>query len=1028
MTVSTPSDTTITIDLRAREDVPAITDLSRFIQQDALKRLHRLIKEQIGDGEAAAKKVDGKSTDSGLLHNRQHNAIAVLGGRGSGKTTFILNALDLLLSGKAKKNSELTGNADTDLAIPGGDVVRLGVIDPTLIEAKEQILVTVLSRINEKVDAEHRRRRRDETFDENNSAAKDLEAVNERLKALAEGLCLLPGIGGNPLAAESWENPLYVMNNGLRKARSGSALERAFHEYINACLKYLGAKAFVLAFDDIDTDFSSGWPVLEMLRKYITHPKLIVILSGDFSLYSLLVRDRQWAMLRKLHKVDVERQSELRNEVARLESQYLQKVIKPNNRIELLPLNFYWENTSRRETFSIVLSSGETVTLEKMMQALTSHTAFSSNLADLELVAMLVLGQPVRTAMHLLRALDQNGILSEERENRDIRSLHSSLFEVFHSELQSMGLSADRINLAPLMQLPSHIHKFLTDNGLWMDGFRLKPDFQSAPASLAALCLAARFSQSTQQAPSLIIDYLLKICLIREMLIADPDLREKPELLFSFIGLDRQEPAWSVAARTIPVIRYEAELADRRPTLQGTIAVSYRRRYKRSKDKIVGTKVHFGLDETDLIRNVLGSESSEMDKFANSYIKRLEINEDVKDRLKNNSNHVGFLFNTWKSLETRSNASGAALLRMITVEVYSRNGLASAYLSVLPLIGLVGRLLEEQDALSMIKDLGMVLRSYQQPTWGKNTGTAPTDDDDEGDQGSEGEGSHEALQEYAKHLDSWADHATTDLYEAEPLPPYVLAKAWVRFFDTLKKIDDDIPHRDKYAGWLLHRQIVAFLNAILIEEARHRLGGRANGVSLSHPVTTDRFFLRNLRVLPNLREVPLFRALFSCPLWFPYLDPDWTSSGDARAEPSVMQRHVSLYPEFLKVDIGQEDLENFVPISFKTRLGRERDTAFPNLYPLLNSLLVIGRAEWNWEKGKTAGKEDSEDGNDEEGDEDETTDSSSPDAVYEAAEENGVPVIRQVTATPPGEANPQARWKRRRGSTPPTDQNPDQTA
>lgn len=956
MTASTSSDTTITIDLRTREDVPAITVLNRFIQQDALKRLHRLIKEQIGDGEAAAKKVEGKSADSGLLHNRQHNAIAVLGGRGSGKTTFILNALDLLLSGQAKKNSEPTGDADTDFAIPSGDVVRLGVIDPTLIEAKEQILVTVLSRINEKIDAHHRKRRRDEAFEEDNSAAKEMEVVNEKLKALAEGLCLLPGIGGNPLAAESWENPLYVMNNGLRKARSGSALERAFHEYISTCLKYLDAKAFVLAFDDIDTDFSSGWPVLEMLRKYITHPKLIVILSGDFSLYSLLVRDRQWAMLRELHKVDVDHQKDLRNEITRLESQYLQKVIKPSNRIELLPLSFYWENPTRRGDFSITLSSGESATLEKMMQALTAHTAFSSNPADLELVAMLVLRQPVRTAMHLLRALDQNGILSHKLVDRDIRALHSSLSEIFHSELQSMGLSADRINLTPLRHMPNYIHEFLTNNDLWMDGFRLKSDFQSDSASLAALCLAARFGQGTRQAPSLILDYFIKICLIREMLIADPDLSEHPELLFSFIGLDRQEPAWSVAARTIPVIRYESELAERRPTLQGTIAVSYRRRHSRSNKKLVGTKVHFGLDEAELISKGLDAISRDSNRYVYSYTKKLKIDSETKERLKNHSLHVGFLFNTWKRLESRLSSPGTALLRMVTVEVYSRNGLASAYLSVLPLVGLVGRLLEQRDAMSLLKDLGTVLRSYQQPTWKKYVVTASADGD--GDQGTGEEFSEDALAPYADGLDEWAKWAASLLSESEPLPPYVLAKAWVRFFDTLKKIDDDVPHREKYAGWLLHRQIVAFLNAILVEEARHRHGGRASTISLSHPVTTDRFFLRNLRALEESTDLylPLFRALFSCPLWFPYLEPDWTSSGDRAVEPSVMQRHVRNYEQFLQVNVEEEQLEQLLPVTFKVGLGGGQAPSYPNLYPLLNSLLVIGRAEWDWKPGKPFGE------------------------------------------------------------------------
>ncbi|MDQ9533230.1 hypothetical protein RF073_20100, partial [Serratia marcescens] len=49
-------------------------------------------------------------------------------------------------------------------------------------------------------------------------------------------------------------------------------------------------KAFVLAFDDVDTNFQHGRTILETMRKYLTSPQLVLLISGDLDLYGRLVR------------------------------------------------------------------------------------------------------------------------------------------------------------------------------------------------------------------------------------------------------------------------------------------------------------------------------------------------------------------------------------------------------------------------------------------------------------------------------------------------------------------------------------------------------------------------------------------------------------------------------------------------------------------------------------------------------------------------------------------------------------------
>jgi hypothetical protein len=60
-----------------------------------------------------------------------------------------------------------------------------------------------------------------------------------------------------------------------------------------ACKRY-GNVELIIIFDDIDTSLDKGIIILEVLRKYLTTPKIIAVLLGDIELYSTLVRQMQW--------------------------------------------------------------------------------------------------------------------------------------------------------------------------------------------------------------------------------------------------------------------------------------------------------------------------------------------------------------------------------------------------------------------------------------------------------------------------------------------------------------------------------------------------------------------------------------------------------------------------------------------------------------------------------------------------------------------------------------------------------------
>jgi DNA-binding NtrC family response regulator len=84
------------------------------------------------------------------------------------------------------------------------------------------------------------------------------------------------------------------MDRGLKSVKAAKDLETNFNDLVACALKTLEKKAFIITLDDIDVDFRKGWPVLETIRKYLTSPQIIVLLSGDLKLYSKAIRKQQW--------------------------------------------------------------------------------------------------------------------------------------------------------------------------------------------------------------------------------------------------------------------------------------------------------------------------------------------------------------------------------------------------------------------------------------------------------------------------------------------------------------------------------------------------------------------------------------------------------------------------------------------------------------------------------------------------------------------------------------------------------------
>ena len=291
-------------------------EFGNLIHQREFNRVIELIDDRISN--VPLSKHTEKDKNS---RQRYNDTISILGSRGSGKTSFLLSLLKFYKADEKRKDKAEV----------------LGIIDPTLIEEKGHVFLTIISMIEETVCRK---------LNLNDCSPNDTDYCikkewKDRLRKLADGLPSINGVGLG-MNDTNWQDAEFIMDRGLKSVKAAKDLEANFNELVAFALTTLDRKVFIITLDDIDVDFLKGWPVLETIRKYLTSPQIIVLLSGDLKLYSKAIRKQQWKNFGKALLINegerLRKKFEYNDLVTEMESQYMQKVIQPSNRIRLTTL------------------------------------------------------------------------------------------------------------------------------------------------------------------------------------------------------------------------------------------------------------------------------------------------------------------------------------------------------------------------------------------------------------------------------------------------------------------------------------------------------------------------------------------------------------------------------------------------------------------------------------------------------------------------------------------------------------------
>jgi hypothetical protein len=458
-----------------KPNLPGSIDNNAFVQQSLKSQL-------IMDIEAVILKGDDKQINSIINHDIQNKVVSeagrqlffIDGTRGAGKTTFMN---DIVCHFNNSRN-----------------IHALRCIDPTKLPQVEPILVTVIAQLNTEVTKKIK-----SISGWSSEYTSEKDEWQKCLQNISRAICLL----GNKEYTKDFFDESLELNSILADASDGLGLEEQFSKLLQQACNILQCHAILVAFDDIDTQFNTGWQVLEAIRKYFNSPRLIVLMTGDLRLYSQLIRGKQYGnydtVMLKEEATDAERLNRSVM-VNHLEQQYLIKLLPVHRRINLQSL--YQLVTEKNELISILTTNETEGRKVRVIKPL--HVAVNEMLADglhlrqgtdLDLYADEILKQPIRLVIQLLQRYYQQKEIKSNKPCSDIfcEAIRSTML----GSIYKAGLTYDSTD-AHVGVIAKDIFNYTLMDGDTNTGFYLRPQSESEVLRSSAIYLASMVSKATE--------------------------------------------------------------------------------------------------------------------------------------------------------------------------------------------------------------------------------------------------------------------------------------------------------------------------------------------------------------------------------------------------------------------------------------------------------------------------------------------------------------------------------------------------
>lgn len=703
------------------------------------------------------------------------------GTRGAGKSTFLRAAFKDLSEQKS---------VTVRLA-------QLAYIDPSRLENGEIVLLYVLKALKDAIDKCGPNLRQEQSYQE----------FRNNFKKLAGGLKLFAK-DHHPL---QHFDPDLFLDHGLDLAGHSTELRRHLHEVFDRACGLLGVGALLLAFDDADTNAGHARKVLECIRNYLDTPRLVILVTGDMELYSLLVRDHFFDNLRhsSYDQDEVRHQQRVRM-VDHLEDQYLLKLFPIQRRYQLRPLGSLLKDSSN----DYALEYGESFTNRSprtALEELIRRGLRIKNWTDIVLYREFLLQQPLRAVLQMLsRCAPQ--LSDTDKKGKEAQGWNENISEALRKSLRSMALGS--------------LYKYNVD----VDALANK----DLPALIGAVFeLALRDGDFDTAA------YLRP--------------QTKDEDLKSCFTAMAAEVAWQCAAKPSSAIQY---------MLAGPGSVSlFGKELRRCNGKI---------DYDTLLQQFreymgIGRREDSLDWARHA---TAVISAPHSTSPKNRLVDFGIIGLNKKTIDTLNTGNDLPIFFLSLVDV---SGISNrTYASIYNVIGLVERMLFDANA-----DILEVLRktypplSISSPKWGAEWTSAI---DEEEESGKDSDNVPALSEDIINKIKDWKGETTKKEMGLAP-SSIMLGKIWTRLYFSLEKAAYKLRSDTSYnAAQIMELFALCVINAFLVEEIEHHLATRkTSSFSLSdrtNPLKSASAFIeKKIPVLAEHKDdLPLTYAIATCPL------------------------------------------------------------------------------------------------------------------------------------------------------------------
>ncbi|UTY60254.1 hypothetical protein [Massilia sp. erpn] len=769
------------------------------------------------------------------------------GTRGAGKSTFLRSAYE-------------------GLTEAGASLASLSYIDPSRIENNEIILLDVLKELARMLDVR---------VQATSTLAKEPEYLEFRalFKKLAGGLSLF--------AKDHHQlqhlDPELFLDHGLERAGHSKDLRKNLHAVFDKACRILKVRALVLAFDDADTKATHAQAVLECIRNYLDTPQLVVLVTGDMELYSLVVRDHFFDNIgRNQGSQDEARRQQRTRMVDHLEDQYLLKLFPIRRRLQLRPL---WNLLERP-----AMIDGRKIQYRLTCRAWQAHPNRSPDIvieellrrglrikerSDIVLYREFLLKQPMRSVLQVLSRCAPYLSAQTPDQAQTSYTWDDSLSEALRESLRAMalgslykyGVDVDAIAAHELPALIDAVFELANRDGDPDTAAYLRPQPNNESLKVCFPALAADVAGLCAMNSASLIQFMLagpgSVSLWGNVLRRNGGKIARDVLQTQFkqyMGTGCKEDALNWARHATALIA-----APHKPSPSRSLV---------------------GL-------GIIGLNKERPDAAGQAKEKYAERDYQTIFRAIQDCAHLP-----------------VCALSLIEVSGTSNR----SYASIFNILGLIGRLLQHRDAKKVLMKPYPPL-SISCPEWegggtnlvddtdsfdeapaglpdgleGQQQAVAPAAPEDAAAHGEEGEaGADEAAAGEGKVKSLSADcMRATELWIAQvdelTITPssVLLGKIWTRLYYSLEKAADALrpsPSKDHGPASLMQMFALCVVNAFLVEEADHHLSGNMPGslpaIDRNNPLTTPNPFLEEKLgiILQNPKLLPLTHLVATCPL------------------------------------------------------------------------------------------------------------------------------------------------------------------